>query len=114
MKGKYYLEEIDGILYSTNSYEIYNLYNKLFFEEVKEEHLPVDNPFESIAEANRETFLKALEQEKRIYECGFVPELVTVRGKYKKTWKKTVWVRNEVKALEMLNKINNYDRKATK
>jgi len=32
MKGKYFLDEIDGYVYSTDSYEIYSLYNRLCYD----------------------------------------------------------------------------------
>lgn len=108
MKGKYYLEEIDEILYSSNSYEVYCWYNKIFnnydpvlkwyIDKPFPQHIPIEKPYEYVSEADHKTFLKALKQEKKIYEYGFVPERVKVGSKYNKNLIKTVWVKDPDKA----------------
>lgn len=112
MRGKYFLDEIDGIAYSTNSFEIYNIYNKLFYGEPKKESIPIVRYPRRDIPANDRTFLKALKQERRIYECGYVAELVNVKGKYGKTRKKTMWVKNPKQASKILKKIDSYNRGA--
>lgn len=91
MKGRYFLDIIDKILYSTDSYELYNLYNKLFFKEKILERIPIEHPFECKSEANRESFLKAVEQEKKRYSDGYrwVSEWVKIKGNL---WKKGRWI----------------------
>ena len=91
-KGKYFIDEIDGVVFSTDSYELFNLYNKLFFEEPEPLYLPKKNSFECDAKANRESFLKGIEQEKHRYKDGYkyVSEWYMIRGK---RWKKGRWVK---------------------
>jgi hypothetical protein len=87
MRGRYFLDEIDGITYSTNSYELWNLYDKLFFEQIQEiEHIPIEHPFECKAMDDHNSFLKGLEQEKQRYADGYkyVLEWVRRRGKIHK------------------------------
>jgi hypothetical protein len=83
MQGRYFLDEIDGVTYSTDSYAIYNLYNAMFFEKEPEPvHIPLERSFECNAPANRESFLKGLEQEKQRYAEGYkyILEWVKIRG----------------------------------
>lgn len=83
MQGKYFLDEIDGITYYTDSYATYKLYDAMFFErEPEPERIPIVNPFECNAPANRESFLKGLEQEKQRYTEGYkyILEWVEIRG----------------------------------
>jgi len=102
-KGKYFLDEIDNDIFSTDSFELYNLYNKIFFNIPIKNHVPIDKPVLE-SEANRETWLKALEQEKAFYENGYVYEskLYRIRGK---TWKKGRWVKDSLKAALILEAI---------
>lgn len=66
------MDLIDNELYSTDSYEMYTLYNALFFVEKKIEVLPSErSPFECRSLANGESWLKGLEQEKKRYENGY-------------------------------------------
>lgn len=49
IKGKYLLDIIDGIAYSSDSWAIYNLYQKMFYKDEKEKRMatvkePVVNP----------------------------------------------------------------------
>lgn len=70
--GKYFLDEIDGIVYSTDDYWVYNYYNAIFrdtvpgypkgysgFQEKKE------NKNECTAMATPEAWKKGIEQEVR-------------------------------------------------
>ena len=94
MKGKYFLDEIDDIVYSTNSYELYNLYDKLFFKQPEEIHSPIEKPALD-TEANRDAWKKALQQEKEKYDNGYkyISELIKIRVK---VWKKGRWVKEVV------------------
>lgn len=88
-KNNYFLCEIDEIVYFTNSYEIYNL----FYPRVFPRHIPIDiGRCLCKAEANRESFLKGMEQEKKRYDDGYkyVSERVKIRGKL---WKKGKWIK---------------------
>jgi hypothetical protein len=84
MQGKYFLDEIDGITYSTDSYAIYNFYVLQGMEKKPEsERTPLERSFECTAPANKESFLKGLEQEKEHYAEGYryILEWVRIRGK---------------------------------
>lgn len=92
---KYILDLIDREIYGTDSYELYNLYCGIFFEQKPTEHDPIESPFECHAPATKESFLKGMEQEKQRYAAGYryVSELVTIR---RDKWKKGRWVKTEV------------------
>lgn len=96
-KGKYVLDIIDNELYSTDSYELYNLYNRLFYPEPVKEHIPIERSYDCHTKATKETWKKALQQEKEYYENGYIYKLeeVTIFGK---KWKKGRWVKNPEKA----------------
>jgi hypothetical protein len=60
MQGRYFLDELDGITYSTDSYAIYNFYVLQGMEKKSEtERTPLERSFECKAPANRESFLEA-------------------------------------------------------
>jgi hypothetical protein len=83
MQGRYFLDELDGITYSTDSYAIYNFYVLQGMEKKPEtERIPLERSFECNAPANRESFLKGLEQEKQRYAEGYkyILEWVKIRG----------------------------------
>ncbi len=93
VKGKYVLGIIDNTIYSTNSYELYNL----FYPKTEKEHIPKDRPFDCKAEANKEALKKALQQEIEHYKNGYIYKLeeVTIFGK---KLLKGRWVKNPEKA----------------
>lgn len=89
---KYLLDLIDGEIYGTDCYELYNLYCGMFFEQKQKEHTVIESPFECPALATKESFNKGMEQEMERYKQGYryVSEWVTIRGE---KWKKGHWVK---------------------
>lgn len=110
MKGKYFLDEIDEELFSTNSFELYIMYLRLFYpDEYKKvmykKHWVKPRSYDEAKEfnADRHTFLKALAQEKRVFECGYVPELTFFIDKQGKKCMRTQWKYDPKKAQSFLN-----------
>lgn len=104
MKGRYFLDEINGETFSTNSYETYILYLKIFYwdeyQRVMYPYKPDVNQELSGKPANHETYLNALREIYNYYDNGYVPERIIT----KKGWHKTIWIKNHKKAKRMLNK----------
>ena len=101
------MDEIDDVVYSTDSYELFSLYYKLFhsvdvtFSEYSGvtgsdyqrglSRIPSDKPVSS--PADHETLLRVLKKEREVYERGFVPVRIKEKG-----WYKTVWMEDPEKA----------------
>lgn len=110
-KGKYFLDQIDNIIYSTDSYELYSLFYKIVYD--YDVHLDkkqdiFKKSFDSFP-ANKETWEKALQQEKNHYENGYIykSKLYQIKGK---RVKKGRWVKDSVKAKQIFEDIKNYQK----
>jgi len=96
--GRYHLDTIDDIDFSTNSYELYILYLKLFdyrkYQRImyKDSFVRPRSSQEPCFPADHKNFLKALEQEQRVYDCGFRPVVLTVKDKHGHEWRRTRWM----------------------
>lgn len=96
-EGRYHLDSSDNVDYSTNSYELFILYLKLFDYD-KYKRIMYNDRFvrprstpEPCFPANHKSFLTGLEEEKRVYNCGYKPVLVKVTDKKGKIWYHTQW-----------------------
>jgi hypothetical protein len=103
--GRYVMDEIDDTVYSTDSYECYMMYLRLFYPDTyhnlfHKEPVYYGGYHKSIP-ADHETFIRALKMEKQAYERGFVP----MRKTNGKKMSKTVWVEDPEKAELFLSKI---------
>jgi hypothetical protein len=83
MKGRYHLYTDETGMYSTNSYETYILYLKVFdytkykrimYPRSPKSHVLPDPGFPS----DGESFKTALKQEQRLFDCGLCPRLVPI------------------------------------
>ena len=110
-KGKYFLNEEDSIIYSSDSFEIYKLFNDIFLEDVPS-GTSVPNPdYEKMPIASgpvTEFYLyDILKKELSRYENGFVYESkwYKIHGSKKKIGR---WVKKPEAAKEMYEKIKSY------
>ena len=109
MKGKYFLDEIDGQFFSTNSYELFILYLKLFrYSEYKEimyskEKTKSNGVPDPYFPADHNSFFKAISQEKKVLESGFIPKRVSVTDIKGTESKRVQWVYNPKRANSFLN-----------
>ena len=84
MIGRYYLYADESGTYSTNSYELFILYLKVFdYNKYKKVMYPKrwnkPRSFEDPSfPADGESFKKGLQQEQRLFDCGLRPRLVSV------------------------------------
>lgn len=109
MKGRYHLYTDESGTYSTNSYELFILYLKLFdYRKYKrimyKPHWPRTRSYDTPSfPATHESFLKALLQEKRVFECGYIPERIPIITKDGKSVFRTRWVYSPEKAKVFLS-----------
>jgi hypothetical protein len=89
----YILDVIDGEIYGTNNYEIYNLYKGIFYN-VKEEQYPMKQINECDTLATSEAWRQAIEQEEQMIAEGYhyVSDLVNINGVewHKGHWEKKI------------------------
>ena len=110
-RGKYLLCFEDDGVYSTDSYELYILYLKMFDPlRYKNEmnQIPSDTPvcdYSKSSPANHDSFVIAMQQEILLYENGFIPERLKT-----KNGSKTVWIKNQKKA-DIILKNSNFVKK---
>ena len=106
MIHRYILDQIDDTLYSTDSFEVYALYLKLFdyhrycnimYKSKPKQPLPKTKT----VPANHETWIRCLRSERSVYERGFVPKRVFDEN----TGSKVVWVEDVEKAKMLLSKM---------
>ncbi len=71
MQGKYFLDEIDNVIYSTDNYSLFNWYNILFFEETMKVTKIKEFKKECKIQATKEAWQEGLKQEKEMYEKGY-------------------------------------------
>lgn len=100
MKGKYFLDEIDNLIYSTDSYEIYCLYHNCFnnVDIMQKEEYYSDKEIDT-STADREQYLNALREIQLFYENDYVPKRILT----KKGWTRTLWIKNPEKAAFFLS-----------
>jgi len=102
-RGRYFLDIIDDTKYSTDSFELYSLYYRMFYPDIYYETDRIVTKKESPGEpATQQDLLSALQEEKRIYDCGYVPKLVWIKDKRGKTWRKTRWVEDLKKSGDII------------
>ena len=115
-KGRYHLASVDNVDYSTNSYELFILYLKLFNypEYQRIMYRKIYSRSSSITEpcfpADHQSFLKAREQELRIYRCGYIPILQKIQDKHGKVWVKTRWFYHPEKAAAKVERIKRLNK----
>ena len=114
MKGKYFIDEIDDIVYSTDSYSAYWMYNMVFYDGYdvhidRVSYRPLKKLIEQHFPSDHKTFLKAMRDERLHYENGYIYKTKTVKIKGKE-WQRGRWVKHPKKAFEMLKKIDSYKR----
>jgi hypothetical protein len=112
IRGRYIIDEIDDVVYSTDSYEVYMMYLRIFKPNEYRSILHKEPSFRAVdpyykpyngkgSDATHETFIKALIKEKLVYERGYVPvRVIDEKGFYK-----TVWRNDPIKAELFLSKI---------
>jgi len=100
-KGKYFLEIIDDVMYSTDSYALYSLYYRMFYPDIyyETDKIPIGEP--EGQPATRQDMIIALKEEKRMYDLGYVPKLVEATDKKGRVWKRTRWVKDLKKASDI-------------
>ncbi len=100
-KGKYFLDMIDEVMYSTDSFEAFSLYYRMFYPDIYYEINKIPVVKLEGQPATRQDMIIALKEEKRMYDLRYVPKLVEVTDKIGQVWKKTRWVKNLKKASEI-------------
>jgi hypothetical protein len=101
---RYVLDQIDDTIFSTDCFEVYCLYLKLFDYDRYCNVMYRQKPCIPVVKgppANHETWVRCLKKERSAYERGFIPKRVSDE----KMGSKVVWVENQGKAKMMLSKI---------
>jgi energy-converting hydrogenase Eha subunit F len=77
MKGRYHLDTIGDDVFSTDSFELFILYLKMFnlsrYRKVMGLHIHHSLNHRTAKPADHNDYLLAIEQEKAAYDRGFVP-----------------------------------------
>ena len=91
MKGRYFLDEIDGVIYSTNSANFQAFYHHLFFKDIpKKEPKRKEEPTGPLPSLD-----DILRKDLRLYQSGFVP-IYEDGASY--------WIKDPEKAKEIISK----------